>query len=302
MTDHPDSGPERLRIGQGPAVLPGTGWTAPIVAFAAGSMAFLAVLTLAAALAAGALAAQWRADLAGIATLRVSGTEDEIQEKLQPVLEVLRTTPGITQIRVLSEGEQQDLVAPWLGEDVRLSDLPAPQLIDVALDGAGPDSAALQARLDLTVSGVTYDDHAAWRAPLVSAARGLERLAMTATLLIMLTAGVMIAFAARATLAANRPVVVTLRLMGAEDAFIADAFVRRLALRAAGGGLVGALVGCLAIVALPGLEGQSSAFALDLSPDLWGWLALVLGIPLAGAIVAWLAARSAVRVTLKRMP
>lgn len=301
MTGESSSGP-RLRGGKGPAVLPGTGWTAPIVTFAAATMAFLAVLTLAAAMAADMLAAQWRADLAGIATVRIIGTEDEIAEKLPPVLEILRTTPGIRQVWVLSDEEQQALVAPWLGERVDLADLPAPRLIDVELDEAGPDTEALQGRLDLTVSGVIYDDHAAWRAPLVSAARGLERLALIATLLILLTAAGMIAFAARATLSANRQVIETLRLVGAEDGFIANAFVQRLAVRAAIGGLIGAITGGIAIALLPSVKGSDSVLGIALSPDLTGWLMLLIGVPLAGGLVTWVAARSAVRITLKRMP
>lgn len=289
------------RAAEKPQILPSTGWSAILITLVAGAMSFLAVLTLAASMAANRLAAEWRADLAGVATVRVSAPAEEMAEKLAAVLEVLRTTPGISKVRVLSPEDQSALLAPWLGQDVNLDDLPAPQLIDITLDGGGPDGRALQDRLDLTVSGALYDDHAAWRAPLASAARALERLAIGATVLVLLTAGVMVAFAARATLAANAHVITTVRLMGAEERFIAGAFVRRLARRAALGSLGGALIGAAALLALPSIEADQ-ALGQAISPDEVGWAILTLGVPLASALVAWMAARTAVRVALRRMP
>lgn len=289
------------RASEKPQILPSTGWSAVLITLVAGAMSFLAVLTLAASMAANRLAAEWRADLAGVATVRVSAPADEMADKIAEVLEVLRTTPGISEVRVLSPDEQVSLLAPWLGEDLNLDNLPAPQLIDISLDGAGPDPVALQERLNLTVSGALYDDHAAWRAPLSSAARALERLAIGATVLVLLTAGIMVAFAARATLAANAHVITTVRLMGAEERFIAGAFVRRLAQRAAVGSLIGALTGAGALLALPSIEADQ-ALGQAISPDRVGWAILTIGIPLASALVAWLAARTAVRIALSRMP
>lgn len=290
-----------LKASEKPRILPASGWSAVLITLVAGAMAFLAVLTLAASMAANRLAAEWRADLAGVATVRVSASIEEMEDKLTAVLEVLRTTPGIREIKVLSDDEQAALLAPWLGIGADLSELPAPRLIDVALDGAGPDPAAVQRRLDLTVSGARYDDHAAWRAPLASAARALERLALGATVLVLLTAGVMVAFAARATLAANTDVIATVRLMGAEERFIAGAFVRSLVRRAGIGALVGSLIAAAALMALPSIEADP-ALGSALSPDRTGWLILVTGLPLASGLVAWIAARTAVRMALSRLP
>lgn len=263
-------------------------------------MSFLAVLTLAAGLAAIELAAEWRADLAGIATVRVA-TGEGMEDRLRAVLEVLRTTPGIAAARVLSDAEQVALLTPWLGDTAILAELPQPRLIDVTLAGDGPDPSALQGRLDLTVRGAVYDDHAAWRGPLVAAAQGLTGLAFAATALVLATAAVMIGFAARATLAANRQAIEVVRLIGAEDRFISAAFVRRLARRAALGGFLGAALGCGALALLPRIEVEAG-LAVALRPQGAGWAALGLGVPLAGALIAWAAARITVRLALARMP
>lgn len=299
--DAQDPGLPTVDVSDAPQSLPSSGWTAPLTSLVAGAMAFLAVLTLAAGLAANQLAEEWRSDLAGVATVRVSAPQDEMDEKLTAVLEVLRTTPGIAELRVLTDDEQAALLEPWIGTLTGLDALPAPRLIDVTLDGDGPDSSKLQSRLDLTVSGVVYDDHAAWRAPLASAARALERLAIGATIIVLVIAAIMVAFAARATLAANRHVIETVRLMGAEDRFLAGAFVRRLTLRAALGAFAGALLATLVLALLPSIDADE-ALGATITPTLTGWLMLALGVPLVGAFVAFVAARFAVRGVLQQMP
>ncbi len=290
--------PVRLRAR--PRVLPDAGWSSALAAWVAFAMSFLAVLTLAAGLAAIRLAAEWRADLAGVATVRVAGGEGG-EDRLRAVLEVLRTTPGIAAARPLSDSEQAALLAPWLGDAAALAELPQPRLIDVTLQGKGPDAAALQGRLDLTVEGAVYDDHAAWRRPLVAAADGLTRLAFAAAVLVLATAAIMIGFAARATLAANRSAIEVVRLIGAEDRFISKAFVGPLARRAAAGGLLGSALGCGALALLPRID-AGAGLAVAVRPQGVGWLALGLGVPLAAAVIAWTAARIAVRLALARMP
>ncbi|MEM1299635.1 MAG: cell division protein FtsX [Pseudomonadota bacterium] len=302
MTETQDHKPRMLRPGKGPTVLPKSGWTAPLTSFCAGVMAFLAVLTLAASFAANAVAEQWRADLAGVATVRLSTRDGDVDARTKAVLEVLRTTPGIAQVRVLTAKEQTALLTPWLGEGAALSDLPSPRLIDVRLLGTGPDRQALQGRLDLTVSGAVYDDHSAWRGPLTTAAEALERMAIIASLLVLLTVGAIVAFAARATLIANRHVVETVRLVGAEDSYIERAFVRRLMARAAAGAGAGAAIGALAILMLPSVETGDAALALALEPSTLQWAVLILGVPILSVGVTWLAARGAVRLTLRAMP
>lgn len=302
MTGSPAEGQRRLQPGKGPPILPNTGWTAPLATFMAAVMAFLSVLTLAAALGADAVASQWRADLTGVATVRLSVGDGDVQERLEAVLEVLRTTPGIARVQVLDADEQRALLTPWLGEGIDIDDLPAPQLIDVVLTGRGPDAEALQGRLDLTVSGAVYDDHVAWRAPLLKAAGRLEVLAIGASTLVILTLGAIVAFAARATLLANRHVVETVRLVGAEDRFISSAFIGRLVQRAALGSGVGALIGVGALWLMPEVDAADPALRLALKPSAWQLWALVGGVPLLSVLVTWLAARTAVGVTLRALP
>lgn len=283
-----------------PPIVPSSGWAAWLTTAAAAAMSFLAVLALAAGIAAGNLAAEWRGAFEGTATVRLVGERDTMETRLAQAMEVLRQTPGIAAARPLTPEQQAALLTPWLGEAAGFADLPVPRLIDVTIAPPGPDVAALQSRLDLASDGAVYDDHDAWRQPLTRAATGLSRLAWVATALTVLAAAAMVALAARASLASHAEVVHVLRVIGAEDSFIAAAFTRRLSARAALGGLVGTALGLAALLSLPEVA-VDRGLTEALLPGIAGWLGLLVAVPAVVALIAWATARRAVGRELERM-
>jgi cell division transport system permease protein len=283
-----------------PAIVPVSGWAAALVTLVALAMSFLAVLTLAAGLAAERLASEWRGTLDGEATVQVSAPPDRVDQVIERALAILRTTDGIARARLLSEAEHEALLAPWLGDALSLGELPAPRLIAVRLTGGGPDGTRLQERLDTAAPGAVYDDHDAWRRPLIAAADRLGWLAWAGAGLIVLAAAATVALAVRATLAGAEEIIRVVRLIGGEDRYVAGAFVRRLGLRGLGGGLAGAGLAGLLLQTVPEAEPGTGA-ALALLPDPAVWAALVAGVALATALTAWAAAALSVRLTLRGM-
>lgn len=287
-----------------PPIVPPRGWSAWLTTTTSAAMAFLAVLCLTLGIAAGKLADAWETDLASIATVTVAPPEDlseaAFQERLSRAKEVLRTTRGIASYRELSDAEHAALLRPWLGDNADIAGLPTPRLIELELEADGPDGAFLQSRLDQSAPGAVFDAHQAWREPLARAADGLQTLAWTGMLVVTLSAGAMIGLSAQATLAANAGVVKTIRLIGAEDRFIARAFTHRLAIRGLIGGALGTAAGIAGLALLPRLS-ETEAFGIDLGPDATGMALLVIGVPLGAMAVASLAARLAVRMELRRL-
>ncbi|MEM8790277.1 MAG: FtsX-like permease family protein [Pseudomonadota bacterium] len=284
----------------GPPIVPTRGWSAWITITTAAAMGFLAIICLAAGLAAGRLAATWEADFEGLATVSVQAEVGEIESRIARAVEILETTPGIGRVRVLTDAEHAELMAPWLGESLPMDVLPMPRLIEVERRGDGPDVPRLQARLDQTAPGALYDDHQVWRAPLIDAAQGLSLLAWAATTLVILTAAGMLALAAQASLAGNRDVVRVVRLIGATDAYIAQAFIARIAMRGFAGGLAGAALGVLALGALPA-PGPGAELGLTLTPGTLTSLLLLIFVPLGTTAIALGAAWVAVRAALSRI-
>jgi len=282
---------------QADRVVPPTGITARLTAFAAAAMAFLTVFALALSLATGRLADRWGSALAQSSTIRVSAPEEQMDAQVIAVMDVLATTPGIADARVLTDDEQRALLEPWFGPDLPLDTLPVPRLIEVLETAEGYDAAGLRARLAGEAPGAILDDHTRWRDPLVRAADRLRTLGLISILLIAATTAAIITLAASAALAANEQVIRVLRLVGARDAYIARAFVRRFTLRTLAGALSGTALGMIAIWLLPDAE-PTGGFLTGLGFHGWQWLLPLLIVPLAG-LVAFIATRRAALTTLR---
>lgn len=282
--------------GQGPdRIVPPTGFTAWLTVFTAAAMAFLAVFALALSISAGRLADRWEGALARTATVRISAPADQIELQTTTALRILGETPGVVAANRLGGDEKRALLAPWFGPDLPLEALPVPEMIEISETGDEFDGEGLRLRLAAEVPGAVLDDHTRWRRPLVTAANRLRALGLLSILLITAATASMITLAARASLSAHRNVIEVLRLIGAEDVYIARAFVRRFTIRALVGALAGVVLGVVAIAFLPDMD-EAGSFLTELGYQGASWI-LPLLIPFLAAIVAFAATRfSALRM------
>ncbi|WP_340300216.1 FtsX-like permease family protein [Roseobacter sp. HKCCD5988] len=98
----------------------------------------------------------------------------------------------------------------------------------------------------------------------------------------------------------SKAVMRVLRLVGARDAYIAGAFVRRFALRSLIGGGCGAALGIGALLVFPN-QASAQSFMVGLSFSGLEWL-LPLIIPVMIAFVSFQATKAAAFRTLRGMP
>lgn len=280
-------------------VVPPTGAPARLTLLTSAAMAFLAVFALTLSLATGRLAERWSQALADGATIRISAPPEQMAAQTKVVLDILAVTPGVASARALDPAETRALLAPWFGPDLPVESLPIPALVELREDAAGLDAEGLRLRLAAEVPGAVFDDHARWRSPLVEAAGRLRALGLVSLALIGGVAAAMVTLAARAALAANGQVIRVLRLIGARDAYIARAFVRRFTLRALAGAAAGTLAGMVAVALLPNAD-AAGGFLTGLGLSGTGWL-WPLAIPPFAAIVAFWATRAAAFRTLREV-
>jgi cell division transport system permease protein len=281
-------------------VVPTTGHTAWLTSFTAGAMTFLAVFALALSLASGRLANRWAEALARTATIRISAPADQMAVQTQAVLDLLSQTPGITAARALSDDEQRKLLEPWFGPDLPVETLPIPRLIEITEDSTGYDSEGLRQRLAAEAPGALLDDHTRWRRPLAVAAERLRLLGFLSTGLITAAMAAMITLAAGSALSANAQVIRVLRSVGARDAYIARAFVRRFTLRTLAGSAIGAVLGLIGVALLPSAD-AAGGFLTGLGFTGTGWL-LPFILPPIAAIIAFVATRAAAFRKLRELP
>jgi len=273
-------------------------------------MVYLAALAIGGGAALHNAVERWNAGLAGALTIelpRGANGAPVAQDRVDAVLGELGRVPGIVHASRLDPAAETRLLAPWLGQDVDISVLPLPVLIDVETrPGVMLDPDTLAQRLAIVAPGTSVESHGSWLARLFRIARLIEFGAATIVLLIGGVAVLTVVFVTRTGLAMHAPVVELVHLIGASDAYVARQFqwhAFRLAFGGGGIGLVMALVsyGALRWTAGQGLLPGEAAVLPVFHLPLLGWLA-VLALPPAMGLVGLVTARRTVLGTLGRMP
>ncbi|MGM0586011.1 MAG: cell division protein FtsX [Pseudomonadota bacterium] len=262
----------------------------PALALIFGALIFAG---LCAAVEAERLARAWTAEFGAAATLMAAGPPEGREARFEAALEVLRTTPGIAEARPLPAAERRALLAPWLGPDEAAPADPPP-MAAVTLEGPGPDPEMLSLRLQAEAPGAVYDDHAAWRGPLLRAAASARGLGWGAAAAAAAAGAAAAGLTAHAWTAGARGEQRLLRGMGAPAARLRRAWAGRAAALALLGAAAGAGLAGLALRA-PGWTGGTDPV---IAPQgwVWAWAAAVAGLL---ALAAWAGARLALRPVLR---
>lgn len=284
---------------QADRVVPPSGFTAQLTTLTAAAMTFLAVFALALSLASGRLADRWAGSLAGTATVRISAPVEQLDLQTNVVMKILETTPGIASAKTLSLEDQSKLLEPWFGPDLPIDALPLPRLIEITEGSPAYDAGGLRLRLQAEAPGAVLDDHERWRRPMAVAASRLRLLGGLSMVLLGVATGGMITLAATAAMSANLQVIKVLRLVGAQDSYIVQAFVRRFTLRALIGAVAGTFVAIIAVSLLPAVD-EAGGFLTGLGFSGWGWVLPWLLPPLVAG-VAFAATRFAALRILREL-
>lgn len=272
-------------------------------------MVFLSAIALAGVFIVNGLLNRWDRDVSGTLTVEIAAapgeaaeSADRTRDRVDQALRLLRTTPGITNARALSQDQLVALLAPWLGNSDLLNEMPLPALIDVSIKpDASLDLGALAKTLEQTVPGASLDDHRVWLARLIDLSRGIEWLAIGVVVLIGGVTSATVYFATRTGMAIHQDVIEVLHLIGAPDDYIARQFADRAFRLGLKGGVFGLAFTLPILIALAvSARRIEGGFLADLSLPLSGWLA-VLAAPAVAALLAMLTARATVHRTLAQL-
>ena len=199
-------------------------------------MTFLASITTGTVLLVAASAAEWQSDVASEITIQVRPLAGrDLERDAVAVAEVLRTQPGIVEVRPFTKDESAKLLEPWLGSGLSLDDLPVPRVIVARIaPGATLDLAGLRSRVAQAAPSASVDDHRAWIERMRSMTGAIVFAGIGILILVIIATIISVSFATRGAMAANRPIVEVLHFVGAGDRYIANRFLRhflRLGLR-----------------------------------------------------------------------
>ena len=265
-------------------------------------LVFLACLAGLGAAGAWSAAEGWTSQLAEELTVQVlPGDGRDADADAQAAAAAIANLPGVMAVETRGRAEAERLLEPWLGAAALPDDLPVPRLIAVTVDPADPPApGAIDALLADEAYDVIVDDHERWEDAVRRASAAVRYFALALVILLTGAAAAVIAFAARASLAARWDVAEALHLVGAPDSYVTGLFQQRFFFLGVKAGLAGAVLAGLAALALAFLGGAAGAVFFLPSLEL-GWNAA--GIPAAAAlvsgVVAALSARLAVAAELK---
>lgn len=204
-------------------------------------MTFLASLTTGAVILVASAASEWQSDVAREVTIQIiTAPSRDLDAAAAKAAAAARAFPGIADVRVYSKEESAKLLEPWLGNGLKLDELPVPRLIVVKIaSGAAPDIPQLRRMLAEQVPGATLDDHRGW-IDRMRAMAGTAVAAGVAILLLVIAATMLsVTFATRGAMATNKPVIEVLHFVGAKNGFIAGRFQRHFLRLGLQGGAIG---------------------------------------------------------------
>jgi cell division transport system permease protein len=274
-------------------------------------MTFLAALTAGTAMLIADSAQDWRGEIGREMTIQVRPVVGrDIEADTTSAVAAARGITGVADVYAYTKAQSEELLQPWLGSGLDLSELPVPRLIVVKLTrNAKLDVDALRKTVLDKVPNATIDDHRLWLERLSIMAGTVVVVATIIFVLVMVAMVLAVGFATRGAMAGNREIIEVLHLVGAADGYISRQFQRhffRLGLRggAIGGGaaiLIFILAGSLSALmrATPGgdeMETMFGSFALGAK----GYAAILL-IACAMGIVTGFVSRIIVFRHLRRL-
>ena len=205
-------------------------------------MTFLASLAAGGAMLVTQASQEWRSTVSREATIQLKpATNRDMEDDLARIVEAAKATPGVAEVRAMTKRESELLLEPWLGEGVKLDEIPVPRMIVLKLAaGARVDFDQLRRRIAEISPNANLDDHRMWSERLADMANALVAIAIVLLVLIVTAMGLAISFATHGAMAGNREIIEVLHFVGASDQFISKQFQRRFLWLGLRGGLIGA--------------------------------------------------------------
>lgn len=218
-------------------------------------------------------------------------------QNLDPVVALLKSSPGVASVEAVPEREMRRTLEGWLGPAAQSADLPVPALVNFDAR-AGTDLAAIQKRVQAIAPSARISAHRDKLAPLLRSMHALQWLAFGLVVLLGAAAAAAVVLAARGALDTHRFTIEVMHGIGATDLQLTHLFQRKIAIDALVGSLAGAMLGAVVLVLLASgasfvgqLTGGSSLSPLG--------IVVLLLLPFALTILATFVARVAVLAALR---
>lgn len=274
-------------------------------------MTFLAVMALSASFALGNMTERWSSGLKNSITIEIPAEDERgelrsqvaISDLADKVFNALQDYDAFENIEVMTQDQVNELIEPWLGSGLTLTDIPLPGLISVTLrNGEDINLPAVQTELETINTTIRIDTHQDWLGDVLKFASTLQMAAFIVTFIVALTTIIAVASAIRSRIAEYKNDVQLLHFMGASDDYITRQFQRHAFMIGLEGGLIGLVSGGLIIAIFSAILGSGGGGVLPSFVLSSLHVAVLLLLPVFICLLTSLTARRTVLASLSEMP
>ena len=271
---------------------------------------YLFVVVLAIVMSINTMVTNWEKDILGAITVQVTPIEDEnkkidldkTEEQLNKVLQFVENSKGVRSVHVIDDKTVEKLMAPWLGNNVDVSALPIPRLLDVQLhEDAEINYDEMTQGLHKVTPNASIDNHRLWLNRLLKFAGSLKTLALSVLLMVAGICAFSIYYSARTSLGINLNTIEILHIIGAKDDYIAKQYAKSYAKIGFFSGVIG-LIFAIPSIVLVSKYGISTGSGLLSGAGLsaFHWF-IMMSAPLFSLFYAMVTAYYTVRKSLEKM-
>ena len=271
---------------------------------------FIFAITLSGVLAIDSMIYSWNKSILGSLTVQIipslnldkTQVKDELDLMENKAVDFLKSVNGIIKVTPLTEDQLGMLLNPWLGDDVLISELPVPRIIDVKIDPKSDiDFDQLAKDLSNVSPLASIDNHKIWLNRLIAFADGIKMIASTILILIALITSGAIFYTTKMSLNLQNNVIEILHIIGAKDTYIAQQYAKHMGKIGLSGGLIGIIFVLPTIFFISNLaKAIEGGIISETTLSIADWL-IILSLPALSTGIAILTAYYTVKQTLKKM-
>lgn len=271
---------------------------------------FIFAITLSGVLSMNSMISNWNKSILGSITVQIIPIHDSNKEKAQAQLlayeekavDFLKSVNGIIKVTPLNNEQLEDLLRPWLGDDVSISDLPAPRIIDVKIaKDAKIDFDQLREDLSQASPQASLDNHKIWLNKLIALTDGMKLIATTILALVIAITSGAIFYTTQMSMGLHKNIIEILHIIGAKDTYIAQQYAKRMGFLGLVGGMFGLVFAIPAIFFIGNLANAiKGGIISDATLGIDDWI-YILVLPLFSMSISMTTAYYTVKNTLKKM-
>ena len=271
---------------------------------------FIFAITLSGVLSINTMIDSWNKSILGSITVQIIPVNNTNKEKAhaellayeEKAVDFLKSVNGITKVTPLTDEQLGELLRPWLGDEVTISDLPTPRIIDVKIaKNANIDFAQLAQDLSVASPQASLDNHKVWLNKLINLADGLKLIATTILALVIAITSGAIFYTTQMSMGLHQHIIEILHIVGAKDTYIAQQYAKRMGVLGLIGGMFGLFFAIPAIFFIGNLANSiKGGIISEASLGIDDWLYILI-LPVFSMLISMLTAYYTVKNTLKKI-